>query len=223
MTAIAYIANEFPSPVEPYVGDEITELRRCGVEVICCSGKRVAPNALSLAERAFWKETRFFQPLSDAVLMRAAGRLASDPQNCWRLLRPLLLDPSASPGLRIRALGHTLMGCALAEELAPLHVQHIHAHHGYFASWMALVAARLLGIGFSFTLHGSDLLHRADLLATKLRECRFCITISDFNQRYILRNYRSIPAHKILIQRLGVDRPHPTSIASRPCLASACA
>ena len=50
------------------------------------------------------------------------------------------------------------MGAALADELAPSDVEHIHAHHGYFASWMALVAARLLGIGFSFTLHGSDLL-----------------------------------------------------------------
>lgn len=212
MTTVAYIANEFPSPVEPYVIDEIAELRRRGVEVICCSGKRVAPNALSLAERAFWKETRFFQPLSDDELMRAAGRLASDHHNLWHLLRRLLFDPGASPSLRIRALGHTLMGSALAEELAPLNVQHIHAHHGYFASWMALVAARLLGISFSFTLHGSDLLHRADLLATKLQACRYCATISDFNRNYILRNYPSIPVEKIIVQRLGVDRvlPWPT-------------
>ncbi len=40
---IAYIANEFPSPLEPYVMDEITELRRRGVQVVCCSGKRVSP------------------------------------------------------------------------------------------------------------------------------------------------------------------------------------
>ena len=66
MTTIAYIANEFPSPLEPYVMDEIAELRRCGAQVICCSGKRVAPNNLNAAERAFWEETRFFQPLTDA-------------------------------------------------------------------------------------------------------------------------------------------------------------
>ena len=161
MTTIAYIANEFPSPLEPYVIDEITELRRRGARVICCSGKRVSPNNLSLAERAFWKETRFFQPLSDDELVRAARRLASDRHNLWQLLRPLLWERGASPVRRIRALGHTVMGAALAEQLAPLDVEHIHAHHGYFASWMALAAARLLGIGFSFTLHGSDLLQRA--------------------------------------------------------------
>ena len=206
MTTVAYIANEFPSPLEPYVIDEIAELRRRGAEVICCSGKRVSPNNLSLAERAFWKETRFFQPLSDDELVRAVRRLASDPHNLWQLLRPLLWERGASPPRRIRTLGHTVMGAALAQQLAPLKVEHIHAHHGYFASWMALAAARLLGIGFSFTLHGSDLLQRADLLSAKLRACQFCVTVSDFNRQHILRNYPSTPSDKIIVQRLGVDR-----------------
>ncbi len=218
MTSIAYIANEFPSSMEPYVMDEIAELRRHGVEVICCSGKRVSPEGLSLAERAFWKETRFSEPLTDGQLVRAAQRLVSDRQKLWQLVRPLLVDPGASAGLRIRALGHTLMGAALAEDLGAFEVTHIHAHHGYFASWMALVAARLLGIGFSFTLHGSDLLRRADLLEAKLRACRFCVTVSDFNRRYILRNYPFIAPEKIVLQRLGVDRilswPTATSCAA---------
>jgi colanic acid/amylovoran biosynthesis glycosyltransferase len=185
--------------------------------VICCSGKRVSPNDLSLAERAFWKETRFFQPLSDDELVRAVRRLASDRHNLWQLLRPLLWERGASPTRRIRTLGHTVMGAALAEQLSPLNVEHIHAHHGYFASWMALAAARLLGIGFSFTLHGSDLLQRADLLSTKLRACQFCVTVSDFNRQYILRNYPSMPIEKVVVQRLGVDRvlswPTPTPAA----------
>jgi colanic acid/amylovoran biosynthesis glycosyltransferase len=206
MTTVAYIANEFPSPLEPYVIDEIVELRRRGAQVICCSGKRVSPNDLSLAERVFWKETRFFQPLSDDELVRAVRRLASDPRNLWQLLRPLLWERGASPTRRIRGLGHTVMGAALAEQLAPLKVEHIHAHHGYFASWMALAAARLLGIGFSFTLHGSDLLQRADLLSAKLRACQFCVTVSDFNRQHILRNYPATPSEKIIVQRLGVDR-----------------
>jgi colanic acid/amylovoran biosynthesis glycosyltransferase len=210
---IAYIANEFPCPLEPYVMDEITELRRRGVQVVCCSGKRVSQNGLSLAERAFWKETRYFQPLSDDELVRALGRLASNRHNLWQLLRPLVWERGASPARRIRALGHTVMGAALAEQLAPLEVEHIHAHHGYFASWMALTAARLLGIGFSFTLHGSDLLQRADLLSAKLRACQFCVTVSDYNRQFILRNYPATPSEKIVVQRLGVDRVRswPTS------------
>ncbi len=214
MTTVAYIANEFPSPLEPYVMDEIAELRRSNVQVICCSGKRVSPNDLSLAERAFWKETHYFQPLSDDQLRGAARRLARDRRALWQLLRPIASDGGASISRHIRTLGHTVMGATLAEQLAPLEVEHIHAHHGYFASWMALTAARLLGIGFSLTLHGSDLLQRADLLSAKLRACEFCVTVSDYNRRYILRNYPEIPAEKIVVQRLGVDGAHsrPTAV-----------
>lgn len=205
MTTVAYIANQFPSSIEPYVMDEIGELRRRGVRVICCSGKRVRPSELGEREREFWQETRFLQPLSDSKLVRAVRRLGSQPQAYSLLLKPVLRELPALPGRRLRSLGHTLFGAALAEELAPLNIEHIHAHHGYFASWMAMVAARLLGIGFSFTLHGSDLLVRADLLASKLSECRFCITVSDFNRDHLLRNFPSISASKVIVQRLGVD------------------
>jgi colanic acid/amylovoran biosynthesis glycosyltransferase len=208
LTTVAYIANEFPSPVEPYVKDEIGELRRRGVRVICCSGKRVAPRELSGADRAFWDETRYFHPLSDEELTRATWRLTSDRPALWQFLKPMLCGFGYSPTKRLRTLAHTVMGAALAEELAPQAVEHIHAHHGYFASWMALVA-RLLGIGFSFTLHGSDLLQRADLMAAKLRACQFCVTVSDFNRNYILEHFPSTLESKIIVQRLGVDRAFP--------------
>jgi colanic acid/amylovoran biosynthesis glycosyltransferase len=212
MTTVAYIANEFPSPLEPYVKDEIGELRRRGVRVICCSGKRVEPRELRGADLKFWNETRYYQPLSDQELMRATWRLGSDRRALWQFLKPLLWECGSSPTKRLRFLAHTLMGAAMAEELAPLGVEHIHAHHGYFASWMALVAARLLRIGFSFTLHGSDLLQRADLMAAKLRASRFCVTISDFNRNYILAQYSSTPTSKVFVQRLGVDRVYPSPV-----------
>jgi len=225
LTTIAYIANEFPSAIEPYVKDEIGELRQRGIRVICCSGKRVAPRELSGADRSFWHETRYFQPLSDGELTRATRRLASDRLALGQFLKPLLWGFGASPSKRLRALAHTVMGAVMAEELGPQGVEHIHAHHGYFASWMALVAARLLGIGFSFTLHGSDLLRRADLMAAKLRACQFCVTVSDFNRNYILEHFPSTPVSKVIVQRLGVDRacpgPVPTDVPQRQyCLLS---
>jgi colanic acid/amylovoran biosynthesis glycosyltransferase len=203
VTTVAYIANEFPSPLEPYVMDEIRELRQRGVRVICCSGKRVSPAVLGKAELEFWDETRSFHPLSDMQLVQGVCRLGS--RDGLDLMKPVLWELPSAPARHLRSFGHTLMGACLADELAPLGVEHIHAHHGYFASWMALVAARLLGIGFSFTLHGSDLLVHADMLAAKLRACRFCVTVSNYNREYILQRYSDVPPSKVLVQRLGVD------------------
>ncbi|HWZ83054.1 MAG TPA: glycosyltransferase family 4 protein [Terriglobales bacterium] len=210
MTTVAYIANQFPCSIEPYVMDEIRELRKRQVRVICCSGKRVSAQGLARNESEFLDEALSFHPLSDTQLVQAVRRLGA--RNYFDLMLPVLREMRSSPGRHLRSFGHTLLGGALAEDLAPLGVEHIHAHHGYFASWMALVAARLLGIDFSITLHGSDLLVRADLLAAKLSACKFCFTVSNYNREYILRNYPTVAPSKIVVQRLGVDPVPPASL-----------
>jgi colanic acid/amylovoran biosynthesis glycosyltransferase len=84
-------------------------------------------------------------------------------------------------------------------------------HHGYFASWIAMVAARLLDIDYSVTLHGSDLLLHGAYLDTKLKNCDFCITVSEFNRRFILERYPGIEPAKILVRRMGVSSS-PTAV-----------
>jgi glycosyltransferase involved in cell wall biosynthesis len=68
-----------------------------------------------------------------------------------------------------------------------------------------MVAARLLGINFSMTLHGSDLLLHAAYLDTKLKNCSFCITISEFNRQYILDHYPDVDPAKVAVCRMGVE------------------
>ena len=78
------------------------------------------------------------------------------------------------------------LGACYALKLPGAEVHHIHVHHGYFASWIAMVAARLLHIDYSLTLHGSDLLLHGAYLDIKLRNCAFCVTVSEFNRRFVL-------------------------------------
>ena len=52
-----------------------------------------------------------------------------------------------------------------------------------------MVAARLLGIEYSLTLHGSDLLLHGAYLDSKLKHCTFCVTVSEFNRRFVLQHY----------------------------------
>jgi colanic acid/amylovoran biosynthesis glycosyltransferase len=84
-------------------------------------------------------------------------------------------------------------------------VDHIHVHHGYFGSWIAMTAARLLDVGFSVTLHGSDLLLHGAYLDLKLETCTLCLTVSEYNRRYILHRYPTVAEGKVVVARLGVD------------------
>jgi glycosyltransferase involved in cell wall biosynthesis len=84
-------------------------------------------------------------------------------------------------------------------------VEHIHVHHGYFGSWIAMVAARLSGVGYSMTLHGSDLLLHAAYLDAKLENCTFCLTVSEYNKQYIHEHYAHVNQQKVVVSRLGVE------------------
>src|ERR1700733_11077959 len=121
------------------------------------------------------------------------------------LVARVLLRGKESPKRRLKALLHTGLGAYYAVLLEGRGVKHVHVHHGYFGSWIGMVAARLMGVSFSVTLHGSDLLLKRAYLDTKLKNCKFCVTISEYNRRYILEHYPDADAGKVIVSRLGVN------------------
>ncbi|MCU1272496.1 MAG: colanic acid biosynthesis glycosyltransferase WcaL [Acidobacteriaceae bacterium] len=202
MKKMAYLANSFPEPAEAYVWEEVCELRNRGRKVIPCSFRRPAPGSLKPERSA--SETFYVFPLQARLALRASwmciSRLNLILDLLWRIIR------GCEPVLRrLRTLLHTWLGAYLAAALRKKQIGHIHVHHGYFSSWAGMVAARFLGATVSMTLHGSDLLVRADYLDIKLNHCRFCITVSEFNRNHIHQRYPAIDLSKILVHRLGVD------------------
>jgi len=209
MKNVAYIANQFPSAVEPYVWEEICQLRSRGIAVIATSARR--PNAAELTAdlREIAKQTLFLQPMRWWLLLRAAWLCLCSVGILSDILLRVLAGRNESLGRQIRALLHTWLGAYYALLLQKRGVEHIHVHHGYFGSWVAMVAARLLGITFSMTLHGSDLLQHGAYLDIKLANCSFCFTVSEYNRRFILERYPGIPTNKISVQHMGVDTAQP--------------
>jgi colanic acid/amylovoran biosynthesis glycosyltransferase len=220
MFTVAYLANRFPVAVEPYVSDEIGELWRRGVHVIPGSVRRGNAELHNLDSVGFENEILCLQPIRILTLLRA---LALSARRCRRiacLLTPVLFRGNEPLKRRLKALLHTWLGAYYAVQLRERRVDHIHAHHGYFGSWIAMVAARLLDVSYSLTLHGSDLLVDGAYLDTKLRHCRFCATISEYNRRYILQHFPTVAPGKVSISRLGVDVPE---CSESPRRAAGCA
>jgi colanic acid/amylovoran biosynthesis glycosyltransferase len=210
MRTIAYITNVFPSPVEPYVVEEIAELRRRGVAIIPCSARR-PPDTTNIELESWSTETNYILPLGLGHSLRAGWLCVRKLPLLSDILVRLLVRGSESPYRRLKTILHTFLGAYLAILLEPAEVDHIHVHHGYFASWIAMVAARLRGITYSVTLHGSDLLLHKAYLDTKLRNCQFCTTVSEFNRDYIIDHNRWIDPQKIFIRRMGVGTPRTSS------------
>jgi glycosyltransferase involved in cell wall biosynthesis len=204
---VAYLANQFPVAVEPYVGNEIEELRRRGVRVLACSARRVDSSSRSQTKAFSDPEILCLQPIRAVVLLSALLFAIGHWKNISDLIARVMFEGNEPILRRMKALAHTGLGAYYAELLKNRGVDHIHAHHGYFGSWIAMIAARLLGVGFSLTLHGSDLLLHASYLDTKLKSCRFCLTVSEYNRHYILESFPEIDTGKIFVARMGVDVP----------------
>jgi colanic acid/amylovoran biosynthesis glycosyltransferase len=203
---VAYLANQFPAAVEPYVGEEIEELRRRVVQVIAGSVRRpdVEPNG---SRGSLEPEILCLQPVRVLTVLRALGLIVGRRRKISDLVARVFLRGKESPRRRVKALLHTWLGAYYAVLLEGRGVRHVHVHHGYFGSWIGMVAARLLGVSFSMTLHGSDLLLNGAYLDTKLKNSKFCMTVSEYNRRYILEHFPAIEASKIMVSRLGVDVP----------------
>ena len=172
--------------------------------LIPCSARR-CETALEPSQKPFAAETLYLQPLRIKLLIQAVFLCVLRLPTLKDFFRRALLQGNEPPGRRLRALLHTWLGVYYALLIDGSGVEHIHVHHGYFASWIAMVAARFLGIDFSMTLHGSDVLLHPAYLYTKLKHCKFCVTISDFNRKHILEHYPEIRPDKIIVRRMGVD------------------
>jgi glycosyltransferase involved in cell wall biosynthesis len=200
MLTVGYLANQFPSAVEPYVAAEVEELRRRGIRVITGSVRKQRDAAQHSAQIVL-------QPLNIILLLQALWLCACRFGRISPLVGRVLFQGKEGPIRRIKALVHAWMGACYAVRLKSRGIDHIHVHHGYFASWIAMTAARLLNINFSMTLHGSDLLRHRAYLDTKLTNCAFCLTISEYNRQHILESHPKVKPQKIVVSRLGVEIP----------------
>ena len=202
MLTVAYLANQYPSAVEPYVIEEIEELRRRGVRVIAGSARkpRTGPPFVVTCEPEV-----VLQQVPAIILLRAMWLCVRQWKRISSLIVRVVFRGKEGSCKRMKALAHTWLGACYAVLLEGQGTDHIHVHHGYFGSWIAMVAARLLGVPFSMTLHGSDLLLHGTYLDAKLESCRFCLTVSEYNRRYILERYPAVDAAKVVVARLGVE------------------
>jgi glycosyltransferase involved in cell wall biosynthesis len=104
---------------------------------------------------------------------------------------------------------HFLQAGYLVQRLLPgSGVIHFHAHFAHSPASVAMFAARLSGLSFSFTAHAKDI-YTSDprQLAEKLSEAKFAVTCTEYNRRHLLDLVDGNRAPSTSIQRVyhGID------------------
>jgi glycosyltransferase involved in cell wall biosynthesis len=200
---IAYISQNFPSLTTTFVFREVMALKRRGVPVSTFSIWRTQPGSLPPETRALADDTVNLFPIAWPRLLAEHRRCAARHPGRYLRLMAFLLTRRNEPLVN---LYKAWASAYVAGEMQRRGVRHIHAHFASSPASVALSAARLADISFSFTAHAVDIFSHRIMLVEKVREARFIIAISEYNKR-VLSELVPEAAPKIQVVHCGVD-PH---------------
>jgi colanic acid/amylovoran biosynthesis glycosyltransferase len=209
---VGYVLRKFPVLSETFVLNEILALEARGVEV------HVFPLAPTRDPRFHegvgrMKATIHYVPgaADYRTLLRHARRLAA--RNPRRFRRELLKALATG---RPALLWQFLQASWVADRARRVGVTHLHAHFATEPAAVAQAAGGLIGVPFSFTAHAFDIYRdvNARVLAKKIRNARFTVTVSRYNVAF-LESVANGGGGRIELIRNGIDldrfspAPHP--------------
>ena len=82
-------------------------------------------------------------------------------------------------------------------------IDHIHSNFAHIPTDIAMYAAALYGVTFSFISHANDLFERGWLLKEKVSRAKFAVTISAYNKQFLID--KGADENKINVIHCGVD------------------
>lgn len=204
---VAYMLLHFPFLTETFVAEEIRALRAQGTEVQVLSLLSPGRGPIQPLSESLLPYTRYGPSLASGRLWFAnVGEFLRHPvlylALFWRLLTcPCPSRPLALLGKRVIIFWKAV---AIAAQLRGQGVDLIHAHFAWLPAAGAWVAARLLGVPFTVTIHAYDIFTSTDLLPLIMREAAQVVAISEYNRQYVHeRGLRD--ATEIVVIHCGID------------------
>jgi glycosyltransferase involved in cell wall biosynthesis len=215
---IAYLAPEIPALSATFVYNEILRLEENGWQVVPLSVHRPHSPAREAALEELGSRTVYlYRTPRGNILRDNLYLLVRHPIRYLRVLASAAGDAGRA-GLTNRiGLGliyRFMVAASAARILLNENCEHLHVHFAHVPTDIAMYAAGMAAIPFSFTAHANDLFERGWLLDKKVRQARFAVTISDYNRRFMIE--KGCPGNKIHVVRCGVDSAAFSAGSERP-------
>ena len=205
---LAYLTSQYPALSHTFIRREIRALRDEGWIIDAFS---IRPGSYSSDDEVTSEEAaRTF------VIMTRRAHVFAAAHASWLLTHPLryfraigLAARHRVPGFRAAMLGaaHFLEAGLLARELKRRRIDHLHNHFANSAATVGMIAAELVAIPWSFTMHGvSETDYPAGvLLGRKIKAADFVVCASWFMQAQGFRTVGVDQWHKFHVVRCGVE------------------
>ncbi|HUG27808.1 MAG TPA: glycosyltransferase family 4 protein, partial [Gemmatimonadales bacterium] len=200
---VGYVLRKFPVLSETFILNEMLELEAQGVRLEIFT-LRPTNDPRFHEDLSRLKARVTYVPGLDELtrLVRHHGRLARQHRRLY--LRTLGFTASR---FRPTLLWRFLQAGYIANEARRLRVTHLHAQFANHPTTVAMLAARLAEIPFSFTAHAMDIFKAQvdrQVLGRKIEAAQFVATVSEFNRTY-LEDIAGPARQKIRLVPNGID------------------
>jgi glycosyltransferase involved in cell wall biosynthesis len=215
---IAYLTSQYPATSHTFIRREVEALRGLGVPLDTFSIR--PPSSSELADEVIARDaavtfTVLRQPLT-SFLAAHSVTLVTQPVAYVRTLSRALHH--RAPGFRSfgLAIAHFGEAILLARELRKRGISRLHNHFANSGATVGYLAASLLDMPWSFTMHGiSETDYPAGLLlGRKIEAADFVVCVSYFGRAQAMRLVAPEQWDKLHVVRCGV--PVPTIAQRKP-------
>jgi glycosyltransferase involved in cell wall biosynthesis len=213
---VAFVLKGYPRLSETFIAQEIRALEQRGLDIRLFALRLPTDPAIHPIHReikapvAYLPEYLHEQPLRVLRSWRKVRRLPGW-RSAWRAFRAdLKRDISRN---RLRRFGQAMV---LAAELPP-DVGWLHAHFLHTPASVVRYAARLVGLPWSASAHAKDVWTTpAWDLGEKIKECRWLVTCTKLNARFLTMLAPATDRVTLLYHGLDLDRFPPPVGRRRP-------
>jgi len=201
---ILYMVSLFPCWSETFIVRELHALKAKGCDISVYSLKPASEHMVHEDAAALLDQTLY--PSSPMrILMNALIMFSRRPLLNLRLLYRVLVRMAPYPQALVKSLVTGLLALDAAARLQGDPPERIHAHWATYPSTAAWIISQNLNIPFGFTSHAHDIFLENHLLREKMADASLVVTISAFNQRYLMAQVPDLTPERINIVHCGVN------------------
>ncbi len=206
---IAYIGPQIGALSTTFVYRDIAGLRQKGVTVSVYSVHHPKQEVVSEEARKYIDETCYLYEQSIGRRIGAClKQFVQHPKSFLHTFTTALRDAFCAEvptfSQRPKCVLHFLTACLLAQDMQKRGVQHIHCNFAHLPTTIAMYAAQLSDISFSFLCHAHDIFINAVAMKEKVDRAAFGMCSTEFNVRF-LRDQKHCDPAKLHVMRTGLD------------------
>ena len=205
---ITYLINQYPKVSHSFIRREILALERQGFNVQRIALRGWNEAVVDIEDMAEQKKTQYVLAQGIVSLLLVTLKvLLTAPARFFVALRLALKMARASEKSLPYHLIYLAEACKILPWLKSHQSQHLHAHFGTNSAEIAMLAAVLAKLPYSFTVHGPEEFDKPQALGlnTTIHYAKFVVAISAFGRSQLFRWASYFDWQKIKIVHCGLE------------------